>query len=95
MSAPASPAPGTREQIPEAYARQPLLRQLVPRLVGLDRDRHRRRRHHEFAEDLPVVLLSGRHGTGKSALLDDLKEAYAPDAGPWPGPRVSANRYPW
>ncbi|MER5214302.1 hypothetical protein ABT063_27950 [Streptomyces sp. NPDC002838] len=82
------PAPGAEEQIPEAYARQPLLRQLVPRLVGLDRDRHRRRRHHEFAEDLPVVLLSGRHGTGKSALLDDLKEAYAPDAGPWPGPRV-------
>ncbi|MEV0641280.1 hypothetical protein AB0I77_41430 [Streptomyces sp. NPDC050619] len=88
MSDPVGPAPGAEEQIPEAYARQPLLRQLVPRLVGLDRDRHRRRRHQEFAEDLPVVLLSGRHGTGKSALLDDLKEAYAPDAGPWPGPRV-------
>ncbi|TLS42756.1 hypothetical protein FE633_29335 [Streptomyces montanus] len=88
MSAPAGPAAGADEQIPEAYARQPLLRQLVPRLVGLDRDHHRRRRHHEFGEDLPVVLLSGRHGTGKSALLGDLQQAYAPDAGPWPGPRV-------
>lgn len=81
-------APGTAEQIPETYARQPLLRQLVPRLVGLDRDQHRRQRHHEFAEDLPVVLLSGRHGTGKSALLDDLQQAYAPEAGPRSGPRV-------
>ncbi|WP_171112594.1 MULTISPECIES: hypothetical protein [Streptomyces] len=88
MSAPAGHAPVSEDQIPEVYARQPLLRQLVPRLVGLDRDRHRRRRHHEFAEDLPVVLLSGRHGTGKSAMLDDLQHAYAPDAGPWPGPRV-------
>lgn len=88
MSDPAGPALVSEGQIPEAYARQPLLRQLVPRLVGLERDQHRRRPRHEFAEDLPVVLLSGRHGTGKSALLDDLKEAYAPDAGPWPGPRV-------
>lgn len=88
MSDPMGPPLGAEEQIPEVYARQPLLRQLVPRLVGLDRDRHRRRRHHEFGEDLPVVLLSGLHGTGKSALLDDLQQAYAPDAGPWPGPRV-------
>jgi hypothetical protein len=35
-----------------------------------------------------VILLSGRHGTGKSAMLSDLQHAYAPDAGPWPGPRV-------
>ncbi|MZD07221.1 hypothetical protein GTW43_19325 [Streptomyces sp. SID5785] len=82
---PASPSP---EQIPEVYARQPLLGRLVPRLVGLEREHHRRRRHHEFADDLPVVLLSGRHGTGKSAMLGDLQQAYAPAAGPWPGPRV-------
>ncbi|GHH29919.1 hypothetical protein GCM10018780_88630 [Streptomyces lanatus] len=88
MSAAVNSAPRPEDQIPEAYARQPLLRQLVPRLVGLERDRHRRRRHHEFAEDLPVVLLSGRHGTGKSALLGDLQQAYAPDGGSWPGPRV-------
>ncbi|QOV34634.1 hypothetical protein IM697_31650 [Streptomyces ferrugineus] len=88
MSEPASPATAAEGQIPEVYARQPLLRQLVPRLVGLERDHQRRRRHHEFAEDLPVVLLSGRHGTGKSAMLGDLQHAYAPDAGPWPGPRV-------
>ncbi|MFJ8928935.1 hypothetical protein ACIRLA_20395 [Streptomyces sp. NPDC102364] len=76
------------DQIPEVYARQPLLSQLVPRLIGLERDRHRRHRRREFADDLPVVLLSGRHGTGKSAMLNDLQRAYAPDTGPWPGPRV-------
>ncbi|ODA74709.1 hypothetical protein APS67_000898 [Streptomyces sp. AVP053U2] len=87
-SAPPASAPATDPPIPEVYAREPLLGQLVPRLVGLERDHHRRRPHHEFAEDLPVVLLSGRHGTGKSALLDDLQQAYAPGTGPWPGPRV-------
>ncbi|MHC5261219.1 hypothetical protein ACYSUO_25315 [Streptomyces sp. UC4497] len=76
------------DQIPEVYARRPLLSQLVPRLIGLERDRHRRRGRREFADDLPVVLLSGRHGTGKSAMLNDLQRAYAPDTGPWPGPRV-------
>lgn len=83
-----APVPTGENQIPEVYARQPVLRRLVPRLVGLGRDHHRRVPHHEFADDLPVVLLSGRHGTGKSAMLDDLRQAYAPDTGPWPGPRV-------
>ncbi|MGW2342240.1 hypothetical protein [Streptomyces sp. NPDC001661] len=82
------PTAESDDQIPEVYARQPLLSQLVPRLVGLERERHRRHRRREFAEDLPVVLLSGRHGTGKSAMLNDLQRAYAPDTGPWPGPRV-------
>ncbi|MFD6907527.1 hypothetical protein [Streptomyces sp. NPDC060077] len=88
MTGPSGPAPTADNQIPEVYARQPVLRRLVPRLVGLSRDHHRRVPHHEFADDLPVVLLSGRHGTGKSAMLDDLQQAYAPDTGPWPGPRV-------
>ncbi|AOW87544.1 hypothetical protein BC342_14420 [Streptomyces olivaceus] len=88
MTAPFGPAPTADSQIPEVYARQPVLHRLVPRMVGLDRDRHRRRAHHEFADDLPVVLLSGRHGTGKSAMLDDLQQAYAPETGTWPGPRV-------
>ncbi|MGW4104688.1 hypothetical protein [Streptomyces sp. NPDC004976] len=88
MTGPSGPAPTADNQIPEVYARQPVLRRLVPRLVGLSRDHHRRVPHHEFTDDLPVVLLSGRHGTGKSAMLDDLQQAYAPDTGPWPGPRV-------
>ncbi|MFI8090612.1 hypothetical protein ACIF9R_20190 [Streptomyces sp. NPDC086080] len=87
MTGPRGPAPADH-QIPEVYARQPVLRRLVPRLVGLSRDHHRRVPHREFADDLPVVLLTGRHGTGKSAMLDDLQQAYAPDSGPWPGPRV-------
>ncbi|MFD3919594.1 ATP-binding protein [Streptomyces sp. NPDC058595] len=57
------------------HGRDPLLRSLVPRLTGLTYDERSRTRleHHG---DLPVVLVTGRHGMGRSAVLADLAAHY-------------------
>lgn len=57
------------------YARDSILRGLVPRLVGLAADR-RELVPQEHRGDLPVTLLTGRHGMGRTAVLDSLEEAY-------------------
>ncbi|MCX4903936.1 ATP-binding protein [Streptomyces sp. NBC_00878] len=58
------------------HGRDPLLRSLVPRLTGLAYDEHSRtvREHHG---DLPVVLVTGHHGMGRSAVLEELAARYA------------------
>jgi hypothetical protein len=61
--------------MPRLYARRPLLRELLPRLIGLASDRQVRLGP-EHREDLPAVLLTGGHGAGKTAILDALEEAY-------------------
>ncbi|MGP4051253.1 ATP-binding protein [Streptomyces sp. 2A115] len=55
--------------------RDPLLRSLVPRLTGLAYDERARapREHHG---DLPVVLVTGHHGMGRSAVLRELAARY-------------------
>ncbi|WP_221349108.1 ATP-binding protein [Streptomyces beigongshangae] len=58
------------------YGRDPLLRSLVPRLTGLSYD-ERSRTVREHQGDLPVVLVTGRHGMGRSALLAELAARYA------------------
>ncbi|MBB1255894.1 ATP-binding protein [Streptomyces alkaliterrae] len=70
------------------YARDPLLRALVPRLVGLAADR-RELVPQEHRGDLPVTLLTGRHGMGRTAVLDFLERAYR---GRVPVGRVDAAR---
>ncbi|MEU5580820.1 ATP-binding protein [Streptomyces huasconensis] len=62
------------EDVP-LYGRDPLLRALVPRLTGLKYD-ERARTAREFQRDLPVVLLTGRHGMGRSAVLRELAAHY-------------------
>lgn len=57
------------------YARDPILRALVPRLVGSAYDR-RNLVPQEHPDDRPVVLLTGRRGMGRTAILDALEEAY-------------------
>lgn len=59
----------------ELYARDPLVRGLVPKLVGLAYDRQQTVPR-QPDDDLPVVLLTGRHGMGKTAVLDALATAY-------------------
>lgn len=57
------------------YGREPLLHSFVPRLTGLaygQRARVRWKPH----PDPPVVLLTGQHGMGRSAVLDDLDAEY-------------------
>lgn len=60
---------------PPLHGRDPLLRSLVPRLTGLTYDERSRtpREHHG---DLPVVLVTGHHGMGRSAVLADLAAHY-------------------
>ncbi|WP_407288734.1 ATP-binding protein [Streptomyces sp. BP-8] len=58
------------------YGRDPLLRSLIPRLTGLAYD-ERSRTAREHAGDLPVVLLTGHHGMGRSAVLKELAARYA------------------
>ncbi|MBP8537023.1 hypothetical protein, partial [Streptomyces sp. MK37H] len=53
------------------YGRDPVLRSLVPRLTGLAYD-ERSRVGREHQGDLPVVLLTGYHGMGRSAVLEEL-----------------------
>ncbi|MFJ8753626.1 ATP-binding protein [Streptomyces sp. NPDC102441] len=57
------------------YARDPIVRGLVPRLVGMAPDR-RELVPQEHRDDLPVTLVSGRHGMGRTAVLDALDESY-------------------
>lgn len=57
------------------HGRDPLLRSLVPRLTGLTYgERSRTAREHHG--DLPVVLVTGHHGMGRSAVLADLAAHY-------------------
>ncbi|MDQ0773979.1 hypothetical protein QF026_002445 [Streptomyces aurantiacus] len=58
------------------YGRDPLLRSLVPRLTGLAYD-ERSRTVREHQGDLPVVLVTGHHGMGRTAVLDELASRYA------------------
>ncbi|MET4924087.1 ATP-binding protein [Streptomyces sp. PSRA5] len=57
------------------HGRDPLLRSLVPRLTGLTYD-ERSRTPRELHGDLPVVLVTGHHGMGRSAVLADLAAHY-------------------
>ncbi|MFC7303640.1 ATP-binding protein [Streptomyces monticola] len=65
---------GTTEG-PSLYGRDPLLRALVPRLTGLAHD-ERSRTTREHQGDPPVVLVTGRHGMGRSAVLAELAAHY-------------------
>lgn len=59
------------------HGREPLLHSFVPRLTGLaygERARVQWKPHPEQAP--PLVLLTGRHGMGRSAVLDDLAAEY-------------------
>ncbi|KNB50919.1 hypothetical protein [Streptomyces caatingaensis] len=56
------------------YGRDALLTGLVPRLVGMT-PAHRRAAF-EHDEDLPVVVLTGARGTGKTAVLERLRGTY-------------------
>ncbi|MGW2630558.1 ATP-binding protein [Streptomyces chattanoogensis] len=57
------------------HGRDPLLRSLVPRLTGLAYD-ERSRTAREYRHDLPVVLVTGHHGMGRSAVLGELAARY-------------------
>ncbi|MFC8128071.1 ATP-binding protein [Streptomyces sp. NPDC057302] len=48
---------------------------LIPSLTGLAYE-ERARRKREFGDDVPVVLLTGQHGLGRSAVLDGLARHY-------------------
>lgn len=57
------------------YGRDPLLRSFVPRLTGLTLD-ERSRTAREHQGDLPIVLVTGYHGIGRSAVLAELATRY-------------------
>ncbi|MDQ0946147.1 hypothetical protein QFZ24_000070 [Streptomyces phaeochromogenes] len=57
------------------HGRDPLLRSLVPRLTGLAYD-ERSRATREHQGDLPVLLVTGHHGMGRSAVLKELAAHY-------------------
>ncbi|NGO67988.1 ATP-binding protein [Streptomyces boncukensis] len=59
------------------YGRGPLLRGLLPRLTGLETGAKPRLVRTEHPRDLPVVLATGGHGAGKTAVLDAVRDAYA------------------
>ncbi|MGW5733854.1 MULTISPECIES: ATP-binding protein [Streptomyces] len=64
-----------KPHIPLLYGRGPLVGSLVPSLTGLAYD-ERARRKREFGDDVPVILLTGQHGLGRSAVLDALARNY-------------------
>ncbi|MGA4838619.1 ATP-binding protein [Streptomyces sp. G45] len=63
-------------ETPRLYARDPLLHSLVPRLTGLAYA-ERARVPWEYDKDLPLVLVTGRHGMGRTAVLAALERHYA------------------
>ncbi|MFD9906950.1 ATP-binding protein [Streptomyces sp. NPDC059063] len=63
-------------ETPRLYARDPLLHSLVPRLTGLAYA-ERTRVSWEYDKDLPLVLLTGRHGLGRTAVLKALEQHYS------------------
>lgn len=58
------------------YGRDPLLRSLVPQLTGLAYGERARVRW-EPRPDPPVLLITGQHGMGRTAVLDALASRYA------------------
>ncbi|GAA2112854.1 ATP-binding protein [Streptomyces synnematoformans] len=58
------------------YGRDAVLTELVPRMVGLHPSRNRTIRQEPRGE-VPAVVLHGRHGAGRSAVLAELRGAYA------------------
>lgn len=64
-----------KPETPLLYGRRPLVGSLVPSLTGLAYD-ERARVKREFGDDVPVVLLTGQHGLGRSAVLDGLARHY-------------------
>lgn len=64
-----------KPQTPLLYGRDPLVGSLIPSLTGLAYG-ERARRKREFGDDVPVVLLTGQHGLGRSAVLDGLARHY-------------------
>lgn len=61
--------------MPRLYARDALVHGLIPRLVGLAHDRMRTVPG-EHPGDLPAVVVTGGHGSGKTAVLDKLAGYY-------------------
>ncbi|GAA1357394.1 hypothetical protein [Streptomyces beijiangensis] len=59
----------------ELFGREAVLEGLAPRLVGLPSSGFQQVRT-EHAEDLPVVVLTGGRGTGKTVLLKQLRTHY-------------------
>lgn len=57
------------------YGRDAVLHELVPRMVGLHHTKTKTVRQEPRGE-LPVVLLHGGHGSGRTAVLDEVREAY-------------------
>ncbi|MBA0053885.1 ATP-binding protein [Streptomyces sp. AJS327] len=60
----------------ELYGQEPLLGELVPRLVGLTSSDRPRLVRQEHRDDPPVVVLTGQHGAGKTAALDAVQRHY-------------------
>ncbi len=57
------------------YGRDVLLDDLVPRLVGLDAKQPELVRQ-AHPDDPPALLLTGPHGSGRTAVLNALFDAY-------------------
>jgi hypothetical protein len=64
-------------QVAPIGGREPLLDHLIPELTGLRLDSSKRP-HHQFPRgaDIPVILLAGPRGMGKSAVLDVVTRGY-------------------
>lgn len=58
------------------YGRDAVLQDLVPRMVGLHHTKRKAVRQ-EPRDEVPAVLLHGGHGSGRTAVLDELRTAYA------------------
>lgn len=57
------------------YGRDAVLNELVPRMVGLHHTKSKAIRQEPRGE-VPAVLLHGGHGSGRSAVLEELRRAY-------------------